>query len=162
MVANTAFGLRVMRGVYDPQKLFMTDLALQGRQFVLQLLAERSERIQKGLAIGLDLLADLFPIGRGGGILKLSEQRRLLREVLITSLVKGLNQRLNFLGDRSRPETISVRGRHGNRGGSRGVSRGISAGLRSCVGGRTHPRHANRCQNPVTNCFHYRLGRERS
>ena len=117
-MANTAFRLRIVCGVDDPQKLFMTDFAFQCGQFSLQLFAEIFERGQKGLAIGLNLEPDLFPLRRGGRALELSQQRCLLREELVASLVERVNERLYLLGDSGSRRA----GRHWGQGHRRGSS----------------------------------------
>ena len=60
VVPDAAFGGCVVRRVNDPQKLLMADFAFQRREVILQVRAEALEFGQKGVAVILQLLADLL------------------------------------------------------------------------------------------------------
>ena len=62
MMVEAAFGGRLLRRVNDPQKLLMADFALQGHQVIFQLGAEAFEFGKEGVAIILQLVADLLAL----------------------------------------------------------------------------------------------------
>lgn len=99
VMLETAFGDSIMRGINDPQKLFVADFAFQGGQFILQFLAESLHGGQKGVAIGLQLDPDGFAFGVGGRVFEFGEKHGLLDQVFVTSYIKADEQGLNCRRD---------------------------------------------------------------
>jgi len=92
MMADAAFGGRVVRRVNDPQIFLMADFRNERGQFILELFAEALERIQKRLAVVLQLFADFFALLGRGRIFEFDEQQILFHQIFVPRLIEADDQ----------------------------------------------------------------------
>jgi len=149
VMADAAFGRRVMRRVNDPQEFGVADLALQRREIILQLLAERFERRQEIRPVFLQLVADGFALGFRGRLFKLGLQESLLREKLVAGFIEINDQVLDIVwrAPQIAIEILVIVRNHDN---GRGCARLCEGRAGSAQTGDGHSG-----QDEVTNCFHF-------